>query len=116
MRLIEADGDSQTIWEAPEKWKIDPGIIADWLQEAVPAISHTALSAISVIDFSAIVIDGSMPRVLREKIVDQVNHHMSNSNLSGLIVPDILAGSIGASARPLGAASLPLSRRFMLET
>ena len=115
-RLLDAGGDAKKMWEDPEAWEIDEAVVSDWLEEAAPAISHLILAAISIIDFSGIVIDGSMPVDLREKIVAAVKDALGRSNLSGLIVPEIVSGSTGADARPLGAASLPLSKRFMLET
>lgn len=114
-RMFDAGKNPQDLWESPEELEIDGAIVSDWLHEAVPAISHAVLSAISVIDFGGIVIDGSMPASLREKLVEGVKGHLVASNLSGLIAPDVLEGTIGADARALGAASLPLSKRFLVE-
>jgi hypothetical protein len=36
-------------------------------------------------------------------------------NLAGIEAPDIREGTIGPDARVLGAASLPLSERFLVE-
>lgn len=114
-RVADAGLDPRVMWAQPEDWKIDAAIIDDWLDEAIPAITGTVLSAISIVDFSAIVIDGSMPAALREKVVDRIDRALEGANLSGLTRPKVLSGSIGADARPLGAASIPLSKRFMLE-
>jgi hypothetical protein len=35
--------------------------------------------------------------------------------MTGMAMPRILTGTIGAEARPLGAASLPLTARFLVE-
>lgn len=115
-RLSDANRDPHAIWETPEDWNVDADILEDWLAEATPAITQAILAAISIIDFSAIVVDGAMPSTVREKIVVRLEDAISNSNLSGLTKPDVIAGSVGADARALGAASIPLSRRFMLET
>ena len=114
-RLEEAGGDSQILWESSETWRVDQALIEDWLDEAGPAIARTILAAISLIDFSTIIIDGSMPRTLRDQVIARVLTELGRFNLSGLIVPEVLPGTIGADARPLGAASLPLLKRFALE-
>ena len=113
-RVVEAGGDAEGLWNDPETWDTNRPVISDWLDEALPAIAQTILSSISIIDFSAILIDGSMPSELRTEIVSGVRSHLRDMDTSGLIVPDIIAGTVGANARPLGAASLALSRRFML--
>lgn len=115
-RLIDARGDPQKMWEQPDAWTIDDAVLTDWLDEAAPAITQVILSAISIIDFSAVVVDGSMPQPFRDKVIKRIEALLSASNLSGLTAPDIIAGSMGVDARALGAASIPLSRRFMLET
>lgn len=114
-RLIENGNDPSTIWKDSESWSVDTALLDDWQREAVPAISQTILSAISIIDFSHVIIDGSLPSDFRKTIIDAVTIDLTNRNLSGLIAPKILEGSVGGDARPLGAASLPLAKRFMLE-
>lgn len=113
-RLLAAGGDAQAMWENPEAWEVDQRIIEDWMNEAAPAVSLTILAAISVIDFSAILIDGAMPAVHRADFVDRVRAALEESNLSGLRKPQVQAGRVGADARQLGAASIPLASRFML--
>ncbi|MEO0989955.1 MAG: ROK family protein, partial [Pseudomonadota bacterium] len=114
-RLIEAGGEARILWENPEAWPIDDAIVTDWLTEAAPAIARTMLAAISIIDFSAVVIDGSMPHGPRNRVIEAVRSSFEHQNLSGLNKPLIMPGSIGSDARALGAASLPLSKRFVLE-
>ena len=97
-------------------WGIPEAIIDEWLDEAAPSLVHMIIGATSVIDFPQVLIDGNMPASLRERVVDRVARSMSEMNLSGLVAPEISAGSLGAKARSLGAASLPLSKRFLLET
>ncbi|MEM6637342.1 MAG: ROK family transcriptional regulator [Pseudomonadota bacterium] len=114
-RLLAEGGKVSQIWASPDAWDIPQRIVESWLDEAVPAIAHAILSSISVIDFTAILIDGSMPVDLRSELVARVDRRLSELNLSGLGKPEILPGSVGANARSIGAASLPLSKRFMLE-
>ena len=114
-QLVRAGEDTAKMWANPEAWEVEPHFVDRWMKEAIPAISHTILAAISLIDFPAIVIDGAMPTSVREAIVDGVRTTLPTLNLSGLIAPDVISGSIGNDARSLGAASLPLSKKFMSE-
>ncbi len=113
-RLKAAAGDVRAM-QRPD-WQIDAAIVQDWLAEAVPALTHMIVGAISIIDFPAILIDGNMPESLRETLVARVTQELDSLPLSGLHRPRVMPGSLGPRARPLGAASLPLSNRFMFET
>ncbi|MCV6593993.1 MAG: ROK family transcriptional regulator [Silicimonas sp.] len=115
-RLLAAGGDAAQMWNNPEAWNFDQAVVDAWLDEAIPAIANAVLAAISIIDFPAIVIDGSLPGEIRTRIVEGVAAHLGRLDPSGLILPEILPGTQGHAARGLGAASLPLSKRFMLET
>lgn len=113
-RFLDAGGDARKMWQDPDDWGIAPEIVDDWFREAVPALSLALVSAISFIDFPTVLIDGSMPDEIKERLTDAVRDHMHSLNLSGLTVPRVIPGSVGINARALGAASLPLSNRFML--
>ena len=115
-RVLQAGGTLEALWANPDHWDIDEALLEDWMSEAVPAITMAILSAVSVIDFSAVFLDGFMPGDLRLKISDKVRRDLQSQDVSGLNLPEVLSGTIGADARPLGAASLALSKRFMLET
>ncbi len=113
-RLKAASEDSSHMWDALPSWNFDERIIEDWLAESIPAIARTAVSALSVIDFSAILIDGYLPEAYRDVILDRVKDDFAKQNQSGVAPTQILSGSVGPRARALGAASLPLSARFMV--
>lgn len=114
-RLVEATGSASEIIEKTENWNLDAQILEDWLAEAVPAVTRMIVGAISIIDFTAIVIDGNLPSNLREVLVDRTKMELKNENLAGLVAPQIIEGSLGPKARPMGAVSLPLAKRYMLE-
>ncbi|MCV6586292.1 MAG: ROK family transcriptional regulator [Marinibacterium sp.] len=114
-RIVEAGGDAGDLWQSPDEWALPDAMIGGWLDQAVPAISHAIVSAVSVIDFEHILIDGWMPRALLGRLVAAVQADLDGRVMSGLRCPQIRAGRVGADARALGAASLPLSRRYMLQ-
>jgi len=114
-RLIESTGSAAEIIEKTEHWNLDAKILENWLAEAVPAVTRMIVGAISIIDFPAVLVDGNLPSELRKILADRIATEMKNENLAGLVKPQIIEGSLGPKARPMGAVSLPLAKRYMLE-
>ena len=84
----------------------------DWLKDACPALALTITSATALLDLDAVVLDGSMHRTLIDRIVDETAGVLDSYIWEGLTRPHLLAGSIGADARAIGGALLPLYAHF----
>ena len=78
------------------------------------ALAFGIIAASSVIDFEAAIIDGWMPASVRRRLVEATAAAISAIDVEGLRVPDVREGTVGIHARALGAASLPLSERFLI--
>ena len=115
-RLIGEGIDSASMWTSPGDWKIDETILEDWITSAASGLAHSIVAACSVIDFQTVLIDGWLPPDVRQRLVDAVMDCLDQHNMTGLTRPKVLPGSVGADARVLGAVSLPLSKRFLVET
>ena len=87
-------------------------IFKKWMRRTVPALSRAIISAASVIDFQEVVIDGLLCPAWRQRIVNAVTKECGKFNHAGLSPFEIAIGSIGPSARVLGAALMPLIQRF----
>ena len=92
------------------------GIFEDWMHRAVPALSQAIVSASSVIDIEEVVIDGLLCPKWRERIVDSVSRECSKYNHAGLSPFEVAVGSTGPAARVMGAALMPLIRRYSPDT
>ncbi|MEM1233565.1 MAG: ROK family transcriptional regulator [Pseudomonadota bacterium] len=114
-RVAARCGDANAMMTGQGAWEIDDEAVEDWLAEAVPALAQLIVGAGSIMDFPAVLIDGNMPAALRETIIERVIKALEEMPSTGVMTPEIRAGTLGPRARPLGAASLPLSKRFMLE-
>lgn len=90
-------------------------LVEEWAIESALAIAHLIIGACSIIDFPMVVIDGKIPLFLREKILFNTSSNLDAISISGIEKPKIQPGTLGDKARALGAASLPLSKKFMLE-
>ena len=115
-RSLRAAGqETQSLWLAPDGWSVDPAILARWAEEAADGLAHAIAAACSVIDFEAVMIDGWLPAALRARLVAATRARLFALNLAGIVPPEVREGTIGPDARALGAASLPLSERFLVE-
>jgi predicted NBD/HSP70 family sugar kinase len=113
--IDETGEDSSTLWDNDKQWDLESAAVKKWIQQAANGIAHAIVSSVSVIDFEACVIDGSLPANIRSELVNLIRQHLQDKLLPGLKIPEIYQGSIGANARVLGAASLPLSERFLVD-
>lgn len=114
LRLREVDLDPRQLWTDPDSWTNLSRYVDPWLGQTAQELAKAALSTCSVIDFEAILIDGAFPAAIREELVSRVRRYMATQDTRGLIPPRIEAGSIGARARSVGAASQPVGAHFML--
>jgi predicted NBD/HSP70 family sugar kinase len=103
------------MWEEAEDWRLDPALIEDWLDEAAGGLAYAITAACAVVDFRHAIIDGWIPRAFCAQLVARVDAALDRYDFTGLARPHLRQGTAGADARALGAASLPLSDRFLVE-
>nr|WP_321507903.1 ROK family transcriptional regulator [uncultured Celeribacter sp.] len=107
--------DSRQLWRSPNNWDIPADIADAWLERAAKALAHAIRAAQTLLDLDAILVDGWMPRPMVANLKTRIEAALSHADLTGITPPRILQGTIGADARSLGAASLPLTARFLSE-
>lgn len=113
--VTEAGGNPGMIWESSKTWTVPQNLVDAWTEEAAEGLAWAIVSACSVIEFTTVVIDGWLPDEIRQDLVARTRKAVAGFDLTGLTVPAIEEGTIGSDARSLGAASLPLSERFLLD-
>ena len=111
-RLERAGVDASSIWATPDAWADFGPHLNDWIEEVASALAYACAAAISVIDFEAIVIDGAMPTAVRDRLTARTADVFAGLDRRGLSDVDIVSGTIGADARAIGGAALPLIRNF----
>jgi len=114
-RIKRSGGDPLLIWDNVDDWNVAPEILDPWISEVSAALAFAIAGASSVIDFSVALIDGWLPTDVRKQIVAETEAALAKLDTAGVTVPSVQEGSVGADARSLGAASLPLSERFMVD-
>ncbi len=112
--VTELGRDPSPLWASPEDWGEMGAELDAWIERAGKAIAQAVIASSSVVDFEAAIIDGWMPASVRARIVDAVRRHVETFDLEGIQLPAIFEGTVGIHARALGAASLPLSDRYLL--
>ena len=113
---LHMSGDANTmIWDTPTSWTVPDAPLDIWLTNAARGIAHAILSSVCLIDVNHVLIDGWMPRAMRAQLVRRVQQHLKSNPVAGIQTPHVSEGTVGSDARALGAASLPLSKRFLSE-
>lgn len=113
--LQERNLPSDDLWLSPENWRNFGTPLDEWVALAARGLAHAAVAAASVIDFPAAVIDGWLPGNVRHRIVEATRVELSCLDLQGLRAPEIIEGKVGVHAKAMGAASLPLSNRYLFD-
>lgn len=106
---------AEAIWEDPQHWPLPADILDAWIEDAAGGLARAIAAAASVVDVEAAIIDGWMPAEVRARLVDETAARLARLDIAGIDLPAARAGTIGCDARSLGAASLPLSERFLID-
>jgi predicted NBD/HSP70 family sugar kinase len=111
-RLAAAGVDASSMWSSPDAWGEFGAPLEDWIEEASRALAFACVTALSVIDVEAIVIDGAMPAKVRDRLIARTVEQFHALDRRGLSEAEIVAGTIGPDARAIGGAALPLIKNF----
>ncbi|MCF6368032.1 ROK family transcriptional regulator [Rhizobium halophilum] len=113
--LREHGVDPQPLWYSPDDW-IDFGEpMETWIRCSAAALAQAIVAAASIIDFGAAIIDGGFPGWVRKRLVAATLDAVNDLDLQGVIIPDIIEGRVGAQARAIGGASLPIFARYLID-
>ena len=93
---------------SPEWWRVTE----QWLDTACPAIDGALINATALLDLEAVVIDGELDRQLVREIIRRTERVLDGFVWEGMVRPQLLEGTIGADARAMGGAILPLYAHF----
>jgi predicted NBD/HSP70 family sugar kinase len=113
--LKTREHDDGSVLDTADRWNLPRGVLDTWLDRAANGLAQAVVSSTCLIDFQTVLIDGWMPAEHRADLVDRTIRHLRTITVPGVEVPEIRQGTIGHDARSLGAASLPLSNRFLVD-
>ncbi len=113
---MEAAGQSSDhLWEQHSEWRVSDAILSDWIDGAAQGLAYATLSAAALIELEAVMIDGWMPASVRAEITARTHAALHKLDLSGIDAPQVREGTVGAEARALGAAAIPLADRYLID-
>ena len=101
-----------SISELPQHIDAARPLVQEWLEDCSDALIWAIRSLIAFLDIEAVIIDGNLSKFLLAEIVDTVDRRMQKSGQTGVFLPGIVLGEVGAEAGAVGAAILPLFARF----
>jgi predicted NBD/HSP70 family sugar kinase len=113
--LQRAGKNPAMLWQTHDDWPDAEPELGRWLDTAARSLAHAMAGVASVLDCTAMVIDGAMPAEVRSRLVQAARASLNHVNMQGISPFSIEAGTIGSGARAMGAASLPLFANFMID-
>lgn len=112
-KLVAAGLPSEFLWKSPDDWGDAAGpMLAEWVGEAAESLAQAIIAAVAVIDVQNVLVDGAFPISVRQELIDATRAVIERSNLRGLTPFRLIPGTIGAAARAMGGAALPLLANF----
>ncbi len=113
--MTAAGEPSDHLWEQHDHWQVSEAVLSPWMDGAAEGLASAILSASTLMELEAVVIDGWMPTAMRAEITRRTHAALHRLDLAGIEAPMIREGTVGAQARALGAAAIPLSQRYLLD-
>ena len=113
--MEEAGESSDHLWERPDHWQVSERLLRKWVEMAAEGLASAILSAASLLELEAVLIDGWMPPSVRALVTQRTREALLRLDMSGVTLPQIREGTVGAQARSLGAAAIPLSQRYLID-
>jgi predicted NBD/HSP70 family sugar kinase len=83
-----------------------------WIDSAADAIALVVSQSACLLDLDAVIVDGAMDRGLLAALLAALEAALVRYSWQGVARPPVLAGQVGADARVIGAAHLPLYANF----
>lgn len=103
------------IWVDGDSWSVPNDSLESWMSLALDGLTQAIYASCCVVDVGHVMLDGWLPASVRADMVARLNARLEAIDWVGIDRPRVLEGSLGNGARSLGAASLPLSERFMID-
>ena len=114
--MLQRQGhDADGVWDRADNCPLPRDPLNTWLDQAANGLAQAIVSSTCLIDVRTVLIDGWMSSDLRAELVMRTTRQLQDLTVPGIEIPEIRPGTIGRDARSLGAASLPLSDRFLVD-
>lgn len=106
---------AQGIYTDNDDWSPYEPELTIWLNRAARSVGHAIVSALAVLEFETVVIDGAFPPHIRQRLVNAIEQQMERMDLQYVTRPVLKPGHFGARARAIGAAAYQISTEYMID-
>jgi predicted NBD/HSP70 family sugar kinase len=114
-RLRQKGIDPSILWRSQSDWSGFDAELDEWINTTAEAIAFAIAACCSVIDFETAIVDGGFPAGVRRRLVEAIRGELGKLDLQGIVAPEVVEGLVGSNARAIGAATLPLFARYLLD-
>ena len=110
--VVRAGGTTEFLEQMDGDWAHLEPTLTDWIGRTAETLATAIVAGVSIIDFEHVCIDGALPRAVLARIVEGARAAAAAYDRQGLSPFEIRMGSLGAEARVLGGAMLPIVAGF----
>jgi predicted NBD/HSP70 family sugar kinase len=98
----------------PESWNWEAfgPLTEEWLDAAARAIAIAIINAHAMLESDLAIVDSAVPDTIRERLVIKVRERLANKPTLTSEHPPVLQGNLGGRAPAMGAALMPMYRRY----
>ena len=99
---------------AIEQWdwiSFEP-VLEQWIADCAHVLARVVFNTTAVIESKMVVIDGVLPADIIERLVQRMRITLAALPIQSDAAPNVVAGHVGGLAPAIGAAELPLYRRY----
>jgi len=93
-------------------WPLLEPVVSEWLEDAGKWLSLAIVNARAVTEFELAIIDGVLPSTIMDRLVARVEANLGALPVLDTDHPRVAKGMLGESAAAMGAALMPIYRRY----
>lgn len=110
-RLGEAGLNADAVLDEDADWAGLEPVLEQWIDDSAQVLARVVFNTTTVMESSLVVLDGAVPRSVVERLVQRLAITLAQLPLA-FAAPRVVAGHVGALGPAIGAAELPLYRRY----
>lgn len=115
LALHSVGKDSGFIWRDIEVWPRNDPTIDEWIRSGAEGLVSAIIMMSNFVAVQQVILEGRFPLHVRDDLLRQVRVGLDSLSIASELLPSVQGGDIRTRAKAVGAASIPLYSRFMLD-
>jgi predicted NBD/HSP70 family sugar kinase len=87
-------------------------VVGPWLADCADALAQLIMNSAAVVECDLAIIDGALPPEILERLLTETSAALERAPVLTFDRPKITLGRLGQNAMPLGAAFMPIFRKY----